>query len=83
MSRLVEYVGFFHLLRDQIRESWTQFRSSLNQTQTETLSSETNFRNKVKERLERFTNEAIRQIDKQDQDFSHLKRYSLHFLHFT
>ena len=88
MSKVVEYVGFFHLLKDRVKESWTQFWLNRrkedevdgNGQQFPDLEKETNFRKKVKEKLERLREETIRKInhsaqDSQDQqDFSHIYR---------
>jgi hypothetical protein len=83
MSKVVEYVGFFHALKDQVKESWTQYWHSSDASTADGGNGfvddrETNFRVKVKERLERLKKQSIRRIDRTssvDEDFSHLTRF--------
>jgi len=86
MSKVVEYVGFFHALKDRLKESWTQYWLSDSSGGNTGGSGgdgfaddrETNFRIKVKEKLERLKHQTIRKIDRSsslDEDFSHLTRF--------
>lgn len=87
MSKVIEYVGFFQVVKDQVREGWTQFWGQASTPpppiveQGDDASScpdrETNFRTKVKERLDRLKKQTVRRIDRSssvDEDFSHLTR---------
>jgi hypothetical protein len=97
MSKVVEYVGFFHALKDRLKESWTQYwLSDSSGSGGVGISAaggdgfadddrETNFRIKVKEKLERLKHQTIRRIDRSsslDEDFSHLTRLVSLFVYF-
>ncbi|CAL8075117.1 unnamed protein product [Orchesella dallaii] len=78
MSRVVEYVGVLHLLKDHIKETWTQFwanyssSSDVNGGEDE---KESNFRGRIKEKLERLKQRSIQIIDNSSngqEDYSHL-----------
>ncbi|ODM96455.1 Membrane-associated transporter protein, partial [Orchesella cincta] len=80
MSRVVEYVGVLHLLKDHVKETWTQFwanfssSSDVNGGEDE---KESNFRGRIKEKLERLKRQSIRIIDNSSngqEDYSHLTR---------
>ncbi|CAG7659647.1 unnamed protein product [Allacma fusca] len=72
MSKVIEYVGWVHALKDRLKENWTQFWHS------ETEEKETNFRAKVKDKLEKLTQRTITRINhssnNEEGDFSHLTR---------
>jgi hypothetical protein len=86
MSKMLEYVGFLHLLKDRVREGWSQFweRSGSEEGQEgagggEGVSTEreTNFRKRVREKLDRLKEQTIRKINHSDQDqedFTHIYR---------
>lgn len=96
MGKVLEYVGLWHILKDRVRESWTGFWSDNRQQTTGSIDGqvgvgvgvderESNFRERVKARCETLRTQSIRRIDRsssQDQDYSHLTRYSDFFLLF-
>lgn len=84
----MEYVGVLHLLKDHVKETWTQFWANLSTPAAgETTGGaegslenkeETNFRSRVKVKLERLRQQSIRTIDNSStdlEDYSHLTRY--------
>jgi len=84
MSKLTDYVGWWGVLRARVGEVWAGMLEQRQESEatgpTPELDRETNFRIKVKEKLERLKVETIRKInssatDSQEQeDFSHITR---------
>ena len=69
----MEYVGLFHTLKDRLRERWTQYWYAGNDEEEK----ETNFRAKVKDKLEKLKQRTISRINHSstaEEDYGHLTR---------
>lgn len=79
----MEYVGVLHLIKDHVKETWTQFWANISSPAEATdgderfSEHEINFRSRVKVKLDRLRQQSIRAIDSsstEQDDFSHLTR---------
>lgn len=92
MSKLVQYVGILHVMKDHIKETWTQFWANLPNSSVNCGGDggdshdekDINFRSRIKDKLNMLKQQSIRAIDSSSsdqEDYSHLTRYpSLNFL---
>jgi len=80
MSKVLEYVGVLQLLKDRLKDSWTQWRTGVSsEAANESAQGDhdgESLKKRVKQRVSRFTERTLRRIDSttNPEDFSHLTR---------